>query len=189
MDNPTRIEPRIVVTCLARALDVAAQFLPTHAITLLDPPMGTLAPQFGADVQATCLLFFDQERDEASRQVQLATTQLIDVLDAICSQREHSAIRLLVHCHAGASRSTAAAYIAMAMFSPAAVEQNVFDKLLRLTQRPWPNVRMVSVADQCLARAGRLVEPLQRYREKNPLRIQAYRRLNRKRGIISSVAR
>jgi len=70
---------------------------------------------------------------------------------------------VLVHCHAGVSRSTAAAAILMAQFAPGE-EEAAFLKLLSLRKHGWPNTRMVEFADRLLDRKGRMLEGLKAYR-------------------------
>jgi predicted protein tyrosine phosphatase len=70
---------------------------------------------------------------------------------------------VLVHCHAGVSRSTAAAAILMSQFSPGE-EEAAFLKLLQLRKHGWPNTRMVEFADKLLDRKGAMLEGLKAYR-------------------------
>jgi len=67
---------------------------------------------------------------------------------------------LLIHCHAGVSPSTAAAAILLAQTNPDCEETQIFDKLLELRPRAWPNSRMIAFADALLQREGRLVNAL-----------------------------
>jgi len=66
---------------------------------------------------------------------------------------------LLVHCHAGVSRSTAAMAILMARAAPGD-ERAVFERLVRVRPQAWPNSRMVAFGDGLLGCGGRLVEAL-----------------------------
>jgi predicted protein tyrosine phosphatase len=70
---------------------------------------------------------------------------------------------VLVHCHAGVSRSTAAAAILMSQFAPGE-EEAAFLKLLTLRKHGWPNTRMVEFADKILDRKGAMLEGLNAYR-------------------------
>jgi predicted protein tyrosine phosphatase len=71
--------------------------------------------------------------------------------------------RILVHCHAGISRSQAAAAILMCQHAPGR-EEEAFLRLLTLRQHGWPNTRMVEFADTLLKRDGALLNGLQAYR-------------------------
>jgi predicted protein tyrosine phosphatase len=70
---------------------------------------------------------------------------------------------VLVHCHAGVSRSTAAAAILMCQHAPGH-EEAAFLKLLELRKHGWPNTRMVEFADQLLERDGAMLRGLIAYR-------------------------
>ncbi len=71
---------------------------------------------------------------------------------------------VLVHCHAGISRSTAAAAILMAQNAPG-YEEQAFLKLLQLRKHGWPNTRMVQFADDLLKRDGAMLRGLVAYRK------------------------
>jgi predicted protein tyrosine phosphatase len=68
--------------------------------------------------------------------------------------------RVLIHCEAGVSRSSAAALIMYAYWLGPGREQEAMERVL--SQRPVaiPNRRMVELADRLLDRRGRLVEAL-----------------------------
>ena len=70
---------------------------------------------------------------------------------------------VLVHCHAGISRSTAAAAILMAQHAPGQ-EEAAFLKLLGMRKHGWPNTRMVEFADELLKRDGAMLRGLVAYR-------------------------
>jgi predicted protein tyrosine phosphatase len=68
--------------------------------------------------------------------------------------------RVLIHCEAGVSRSSAAALIMYACWLGPGREQEAMERVL--SQRPVaiPNRRMIELADKLLGRGGRLVEAL-----------------------------
>lgn len=70
--------------------------------------------------------------------------------------------RVLIHCEAGVSRSTATALIMYGCWLGPGREREAMARVL--TQRPVaaPNRRMVEIADRLLERGGRLVEALGR---------------------------
>jgi len=63
---------------------------------------------------------------------------------------------MLIHCWAGISRSTAAAYIALCTFNPGISEQAIAKKLRAASPKATPNRRLVSIADEILERDGRM---------------------------------
>ena len=64
---------------------------------------------------------------------------------------------LLVHCHMGISRSTAAMAMLLAEAHPEIGEPEVAERLRAIRPIAWPNLRMIEMADALLGRAGRLV--------------------------------
>jgi predicted protein tyrosine phosphatase len=64
---------------------------------------------------------------------------------------------LLVHCHAGVSRSTAAAILLLAQHDPARPARDVVGQVIRLRPRAWPNLRIVEMGDALLGRNGEIV--------------------------------
>ena len=65
---------------------------------------------------------------------------------------------LLIHCWAGISRSTAAAFAAMCALAPDRDEAELARDLRRLSASATPNRLIVAHADQVLGRGGRMVE-------------------------------
>jgi predicted protein tyrosine phosphatase len=63
---------------------------------------------------------------------------------------------LLIHCWAGVSRSTAAAYIAKCLFEPSRDEAEIAWELREASPSATPNPRMVAMADRLLGRDGRM---------------------------------
>lgn len=64
---------------------------------------------------------------------------------------------LLVHCHAGVSRSSAAMALILAQGMPHLPAEAVFAEVLRIRGKAWPNLRMVELGDAVLSRDGALV--------------------------------
>lgn len=61
---------------------------------------------------------------------------------------------LLIHCHAGVSRSTAAAALILAQAAPERPAREVFEAIVRIRPRAWPNLRILEFGDQLLGRGG-----------------------------------
>src|ERR1700679_2756977 len=64
---------------------------------------------------------------------------------------------LLIHCHAGISRSTAAMLMILAQAHPHEPEDELAERLLNTRPQAWPNSRMITFADELLDREGRLM--------------------------------
>lgn len=69
---------------------------------------------------------------------------------------------LLVHCHYGLSRSTAALLILFADAEPDATAEALVARLHALREPAWPNARMIGLADAMLGRGGSLSEAVRR---------------------------
>ncbi|MDY8109551.1 tyrosine protein phosphatase [Fulvimarina sp. 2208YS6-2-32] len=67
---------------------------------------------------------------------------------------------LVVHCFAGISRSTAAAYILAISLNPALEEMALARELRARAPSATPNARLVGFADEILGRKGRMVEAI-----------------------------
>jgi predicted protein tyrosine phosphatase len=63
---------------------------------------------------------------------------------------------LVVHCYAGISRSTAAAYVAVCALAPHRDEEEVAQLIRRRSPSATPNRRIVEIADRILGRNGRM---------------------------------
>ncbi len=67
---------------------------------------------------------------------------------------------MLIHCWAGISRSTAAAYTAMCFFRPEADEEELAWQLREASPSASPNRLIVSFTDAVLGREGRMVRAI-----------------------------
>lgn len=70
---------------------------------------------------------------------------------------------LLVHCHKGISRSTAAMLTLMAAANPQEDAESLFARLSEIRPQAWPSSLMVRFADEQLDRRGSLVAALRRH--------------------------
>jgi predicted protein tyrosine phosphatase len=64
---------------------------------------------------------------------------------------------LLIHCWAGISRSTAAAFITLCALNPEASEHALAQALRQASPTAYPNRRLVTLGDDALRRAGRMI--------------------------------
>jgi predicted protein tyrosine phosphatase len=63
---------------------------------------------------------------------------------------------MVIHCYAGVSRSTAAAFIAACALNPARDEFAVARAIREASPTATPNARLVALADDALGRGGRM---------------------------------
>lgn len=152
-------------------------FRPTHLIGILDPAMPE-PPAYAHEPDsrdALVMRFRDCEAgvDGGPQEDHVAT--MLAMIERVLVV---PAGRLFIHCHAGASRSTATAYTALVRRAGVARAEESFAELLRLTNKPWPNRTIVRHADDLLGAGGRMLAALDAYRHAHPLRLEAYIRLH-----------
>ena len=86
---------------------------------------------------------------------------------------------LVIHCWAGISRSTAAAFTALCALNSDVPEQQIARRLRHASATAEPNRRIVSLADEVLARDGRMIAAVEamgagtRAAEGRPFRLRA----------------
>jgi predicted protein tyrosine phosphatase len=68
---------------------------------------------------------------------------------------------LLIHCWAGISRSTAAAFISLCALNPEGAEHELAWALRRASPTAYPNRLLVALADEALTRNGRMVAAIE----------------------------
>jgi predicted protein tyrosine phosphatase len=104
------------------------------------------------------------------RHLQLTFHDIVEPIDGFISPRVEDAETLvdffkrwerqapiLIHCWAGISRSTAAAFTALCMLRPDMSEERIAKELRRASPSATPNRLLVSHADAILKRDGRMV--------------------------------
>jgi len=68
---------------------------------------------------------------------------------------------MVIHCWAGISRSTAAAFITLCALNPDASERTIARRLRDASSTAQPNRLMIRLADAALARSGRMVHAVE----------------------------
>jgi predicted protein tyrosine phosphatase len=158
-------------------------FRPTHLLGILDPamPEPPAYDRHGGEHERLLLRFHDSEAGVDDGPTGEHVRTMLEWIDRTLS-RDGDSSRVFIHCHAGASRSTAAAFLALVRQRGVDAADAAFAELLRLTNKPWPNRAIVQLADAALGARGRLLAPLDAYRSKHPLRLEAYIRLHHRRA-------
>lgn len=93
------------------------------------------------------------------------TAEDVRQIIALAESLRASTGKVLIHCEAGVSRSSAAALIMYACWLGAGREREALSRVLLQRAIARPNRLMVSLADKLLGRDGRLVEVVQAYEE------------------------
>lgn len=132
----------------------------THVLSILDPEY-PVPDDFGAyDSHQRTTLYFHDVIEPNGRTVLPGRDHVEAILDfgralAADTAGQHGA-HLLVHCHQGISRSTAAAAMLIAQADSGLDEASIFAQLLSVRRQAWPNSLMIAFADELLGRDGRL---------------------------------
>ena len=67
---------------------------------------------------------------------------------------------MMIHCWAGISRSTAAAFITLCTLNPESDEKQIARAIRQASPTATPNRRLVDIADKILEREGRMLDAL-----------------------------
>lgn len=143
---------RIVVTPLSQLAMQLALHRPSHVVTL-----GSEAPDALPDgYSATRLsLTFNDIAEPCDGLVAPNKNHVRELLDF--AKTWPMSAPLLIHCYAGISRSTAAAYVMALALNPSLNEGVLAVRLRKLSSAATPNLRLISIADEMLGRNGRMI--------------------------------
>jgi predicted protein tyrosine phosphatase len=136
----------------------------SHVLSIIDPDRADPdAFEHYADHRRVTLRFHDDIAPLHGR----ATPQPAHVDEILrfgdACARDGATGHLLVHCHMGVSRSTAAMLTLMAQAAPQEDADALFMRLHAIRAQAWPNSRMVAFADEALGRKGALMAALRRH--------------------------
>lgn len=143
----------LIVCSLANVPKVIAARRPSHLVTLIGPAAMIETPD-GVDPDRHLKLGFHDIVDPAEDMIRPAAEHVERLLEFGAGWRAEAP--MLVHCWAGVSRSTAAAFILACAHHPAVREAEIAQALRRASPTAFPNPRMVALADAQLGRQGRM---------------------------------
>ena len=89
---------------------------------------------------------------------------------------------LLVHCHAGISRSTAFTILLLAQALPDVSSAKIVAEIVRVRDRAWPNLRIIELGDEILDRKGTLVAAVRARHAEYAKRVPRFVRLMKELG-------
>lgn len=140
----------------------------THLLSILDPvhPAPAALGAFG-DHRLLALRFHDViDEREGVIAPRIEDVELLLLFGREMTAAPEAKPFLLVHCHAGISRSTASTYLLLAQARPDLPAEDVLAAVRRIRPAAWPNMRLVEYGDELLGRGGELVAALRpHYRE------------------------
>jgi predicted protein tyrosine phosphatase len=149
---------KIWVSSLARVHEVVEQARPDRVVSLLSPGDDFPALDYG-DLRHHKLHLHDIRSDLLGH-VAPSGDHVRSLIGFLEDWRRDEP--LLIHCWAGISRSTAAAFIAACLHNPGADEAEIALALREASPTAWPNTRIVELADEMLNRRGRMRDAIER---------------------------
>lgn len=148
----------IYVCSLSRLAETVERSGARHVVTLINE---------GTPVERPAVVTLDNHLRigindivEAADGMVLAGAPHVETLLGFVQRWDRSA-PLVIHCYAGISRSTAAAFVTACALAPHREERAVAEALRRASPTATPNARLVRLADDHLRREGRMVRAIE----------------------------
>jgi len=158
----------------------------THLLSVLDPEypepesLGLLSPTHRLQLR------FHDTIDIRPGQTMVEIEQVRQVL-AFGRDLPAEDGHLLVHCHAGISRSTAFTILLLAQALPDVPSDEIVAEIVRIRPRTWPNLRIIELGDEILGRNGTLIAAVRarhaEYARRVPRFVQLMKELGRDREV------
>jgi predicted protein tyrosine phosphatase len=161
-DLSERLMPFEITVCGIGELNSYAACGVRHVLSILDPRLAE-RPSFAAFGEHRRLeLCFDDILEPLEGQVVPQRAHVDEILrfagDLMGDPPPET--HLLVHCHMGVSRSSAALPLILARVRPDLAAAQILDKVLRVRRRAWPNLWLIELGDGALGRNGELIRAL-----------------------------
>ncbi len=149
--------PTLHVCSLAHLHDTVASSGASHVVTLINTATVVERPP-SVDEDRHLFIGVSDIVDPLDGHILPAKEHVEKLLDFVAAwPREQP---LVIHCYAGISRSTAAAFIAACALAPHRAEAEIAQALRQASGIATPNRRLVAVADELMQREGRMVEAI-----------------------------
>jgi len=161
-ENPGACPFKITICGIDELIDHSAAQV-THVLSILDPstPEPAAFGHYGEHRRLE-LRFHDVIEDRVAGYDSPQPHHIEKLLafgQELLMEPEGTA-HLLVHCHMGISRSTAAAALLLAEARPDWSGTQVMAEIAGVRSKAWPNLRMVEIGDEMLGRNGELVRAI-----------------------------
>ena len=145
----------IHVCSLSRMHHVVETTGAEHVVTLIRDTSRVTRPRHIRE-ENHLILSIDDIEDELEGMVAPAEDHVAELLDFV--QRWQRRKPIVVHCFAGISRSTAAAFITACAVQPEQDEAAIARAIRMASATAQPNPRLVRFGDKLLGRQGRMVD-------------------------------
>lgn len=146
-----------IAVCGIQELEGHCETAATHVLSILDPdyPVPEAFGQYGEHERLE-LRFLDIT-DETPGAIMPGPEHVERILAFGRTVQAEPNASLLVHCHAGISRSTASLVLILAQAMPDLAAPEVVEAVHAIREKAWPNIRMIELGDAMLGRGGSLV--------------------------------
>lgn len=151
--------PTLHVSSLSKLHETVASVGASHLVTLIN--VGTVVER-PASIAPSRHLFLGMSDISAAMEGHVVPAQEhVERFLGFIGDWDRAA-PLVIHCWAGISRSTAAAYIAACALGPRRDEEEIAAALRAASPSATPNARLVAIADGILRRDGRMSTAIER---------------------------
>ena len=146
----------VLTICGLEELDAHSAVGVSHILSILDPEWPEPAAFRAFDPHLRTTLYF-HDAIEPGPHIVLPAKADVETILAFGRDVGQDLRHLLIHCHAGISRSTAAMAMILAQAFPDESEGAIVERLFAIRPQAWPNSRMIGFADEILGRDGRFM--------------------------------
>jgi len=153
----TSIAPFRVTICGIPELDEHCAAGVTHVLSILDPEWPDPSAFTDFPPHRRLALRFHDIIEPSRRQLAPSRDDVERLLSFGRELGEAAESHLLVHCHAGVSRSTAAAALILAQAHPERPAHEALGRVAQIRPRAWPNLRILEFGDALLGRDGEII--------------------------------
>ena len=158
----------LLTVCGLEELDRHSARAVTHVLSILDPDWPDPEAFLAYDPHHRTILRF-HDAVEPGPGVVLPQVGHVEAILGFgralahgAEERQDGEGHLLIHCHAGISRSTAAMAMILAQAHPDEDEERIVRRLQEIRPQAWPNSIMIGFADDLLGRNGRMTAAVSR---------------------------
>ncbi len=151
--------PFRITVCGLDELAVHSKARVSHVLSILDPewPVPKVFGHFGAHRKLERRFHDVIDESPGSVAPRAGDVQQVLAFGAALGREPATDAHLLVHCHAGVSRSSASTALLIAQAMPDRPGDAIFADILRIRPQIWPNLRIVEMGDRALGRNGDLI--------------------------------
>ena len=149
--------PFIHVCSLARVEDAVTEIGARSIVTLLRDGTRMIRPP-AIEIERHLYIAVSDVIAPADGEIHPASEHIQRLLDFVRGWDQ--AEPLLIHCFAGVSRSTAAAFISACALNPSRAEADIAQAIRAASPTATPNSRLVALADDMLQRNGRMARAI-----------------------------